>query len=44
MFGCDWGLADIYRDKLRDTYFEATGESLSKVKNFNFSITFGYRF
>jgi hypothetical protein len=46
MFGCDWGLADIYRDKLRDQFYEATFRttSLPKVKNFNFSITFGYRF
>lgn len=45
MFGCDWGLADIYRDKLRDAYFNASDGlySLPKVKNFNFSITFGYR-
>lgn len=46
MLGCDWGLADIYRDKLRDAYFEATEGAyrLPKVKNFNFSITVGYRF
>ena len=44
MVGCDWGLADIYRDNLRDAYFEKYGERLSKVHNFNFSITFGYRF
>ena len=50
MFGCDWGLADIYRDNLRDAFWEATekefgeGIRLPKVHNFNFSITFGYRF
>ena len=49
MFGCDWGLADMYRDSLRDSfynYFKSKGQevSLPKVKNFNFSITFGYRF
>ena len=44
LFGCDWGLADIYRDKLRDQYMDTNGYPLSKVKNFNFSITFGYRF
>ena len=46
MFGCDWGLADMYRDNLRDAYFHSTGGTLRlpKVKNFNFSITFGYRF
>ena len=48
LIGCDWGLADIYRDSFRDAYhdfYKARGldESLSKVKNFNFSITFGYR-
>ena len=44
MLGCDWGLADIYRDKLRDQYYQAEGLSLPKVHNFNFSITLGYRF
>ena len=46
MIGCDWGLADIYRDNLRDQFYEATlhTASLPKVKNFNFSITIGYRF
>ena len=44
MLGCDWGLADIYRNSLRNAYFDATGVSLPKVHNFNFSITLGYRF
>jgi len=46
MFGCDWGLTDMFRDNLRDAYYEATGrlDRLPKVHNFNFSITFGYRF
>ena len=50
MFGCDWGLADMYRDSFRDaykTYAETTlgtDYRLPKVHNFNFSITFGYRF
>lgn len=44
MIGCDWGFADIYRTNLRDAYFNQTGERLPKVKNFNFSITVGYRF
>jgi len=50
MIGCDWGLADIYRDSLRDDY-RAYAQSvigqdyrLPKVHNFNFSITAGYRF
>ena len=50
MFGCDWGLADMYRDSFRDaykTYAETnlgTDFRLPKVHNFNFSITLGYRF
>jgi hypothetical protein len=47
MFGCDWGLADMYRNSYRDKYkddSENVGKSLSKVHNFNFSITLGYRF
>ena len=44
MIGCDWGFADIYRTSLRDAYFDNLGYSLPKVKNFNFSITVGYRF
>ena len=47
MFGCDWGFADIYRTSLRDDYRDDPandGATLPKVHNFNFSITFGYRF
>jgi len=44
MLGCDWGLADIYRNSLRDDFYDNTGTSLPKVHNFNFSITLGYRF
>lgn len=50
IFGCDWGLADIYRDSYRDAYRtwaeKTLGQDLrlSKVHNFNFSITLGYRF
>ena len=52
MIGCDWGLADMYRNTLRTDYYDnakALGLSeeecnLPKVHNFNFSITFGYRF
>ena len=49
MLGCDWGLADIYRNNLRTAYYEATSalgepQDLPKVHNFNFSITLGYRF
>lgn len=54
MIGADWGLADIYRTSLRDAYANfwkdmaaAQGfefKPLPKVRNFNFSITVGYRF
>ena len=44
MFGCDWGLTDMYRDNYRDTFFTQNGFRLPKVHNFNFSITVGYRF
>ena len=44
MFGFDWGLADIYRDSLRDAYWDNKGERLPKVYTFNFSLTAGYRF
>ena len=47
MFGCDWGLADMYRNSYRDKYKDDpanAGKSLSKVHNFNFIITLGYRF
>ena len=52
MLGCDWGLADIYRTKLRTAYYDAAKAwglseeecNLPRVHNFNFSITFGYRF
>ena len=44
LFGCDWGLTDMYRDNLRDEYFEKFNTRLPKVHNFNISITVGYRF
>ena len=44
MLGCDWGLCDIYRDNLRSKYADIYGVKLPKARNFNFSITFGYRF
>lgn len=47
MLGCDWGLADMYRNNFRDSYydfFKGQDKSLPKVHNFNFSITLGYRF
>ena len=50
IIGCDWGLTDIYRNSYRDAYYDAPEElkdkgiSLPKVKNFNLSVTLGYRF
>jgi hypothetical protein len=50
IIGCDWGLTDIYRNSYRDAYYDAhktpDGKSVSlpKVKNFNLSVTLGYRF
>ena len=46
LIGCDWGLADIYRVSYRDAFKDDpdnAGKVLPKVRNFNFSITFGYR-
>lgn len=43
MLGCDWGLCDIYRDNTRSKYADIYGVKLPKVRNFNFSITVGYR-
>ena len=50
IIGCDWGLTDIYRNSYRDAYYDAhktpdgKSKSLPKVKNFNLSVTLGYRF
>lgn len=50
MIGCDWGLADMFRGGFRDGYTDynrnAIGQvpTLPKPRNFNFSITLGYRF
>lgn len=44
MIGCDWGLADLYRGSYRDAAHDNGAPALPKVKNFNFSITVGYRF
>lgn len=43
LIGCDWGLCDIYRNRLRDDYYDQADVKLPKIKNFNFSITLGYR-
>ncbi|MCF0197350.1 MAG: PorT family protein, partial [Bacteroidaceae bacterium] len=45
MMGCDWGLTDIYRQSFRDCYADVfKASSLPAAKNFNFSLTLGYRF
>jgi len=44
LIGADWGLADIYRDSLRDAYFDKYKKRLPKAHNFIFNITLGYRF
>ena len=45
-FGFDWGLTDMFTDKFRKSYsLDPTHTvSLDKMKNFNASITYGYRF
>lgn len=48
--GCDWGISDIYRTSLRDAYADYfTSQNnepitLPRIRNFNFSMTLGYRF
>ena len=44
ILGCDWGLTDMYRNDFRDAFFEKYNTRLSKVHNFIFTITAGYRF
>lgn len=44
MLGCDWGLADMYRDSYRSYWYDKFNETLPKPHNFNLSIAFGYRF
>ena len=44
LIGCDWGLADIFRGGLRDRVHDQVNVTLPKPRNFNFSITLGYRF
>ncbi len=43
ILGCDWGITDMWRDDYRDAMYDA-GFALDKVRNFNFTIAFGYRF
>lgn len=42
--GCDWGITDMWRDKYRDAIFDASGDDIDKIHNFNLTIAFGYRF
>ena len=46
MLGCDWGLTDMWLDDWRDAAYGKPGFNVadSKIKNFNFTIAFGYRF
>lgn len=44
MLGCDWGLCDLYPGSLRNVYRDKMGEPLPRVRNFNFNLSFGYRF
>ncbi len=41
--GFDWGLTDMLRDEYRDYYMDTEKHQVDKIKNFNFSITLGYR-
>lgn len=42
--GLDWGLTDMLRDEYRDDYFDEKHVECGKLKNFNMSLTLGYRF
>ena len=42
--GFDWGLTDMLRDEYRDDYFDQMHMTCGKLKNFNMSLTLGYRF
>lgn len=43
--GFDWGFTDMLRDDYRNDYAtENPGKELEKLKNFNLSLTVGYRF
>ncbi|MBO4641423.1 MAG: porin family protein [Bacteroidaceae bacterium] len=43
-FGCDWGITDMYTKDYRKAWKEASGYAVDPLKNFNLSITYGYRF
>ena len=42
--GCDWGITDMYTKDYRKAWKEASGYAVDPMKNFNLSITYGYRF
>lgn len=42
--GFNWGLTDLLKDEFRMNYKILTGDQLVNHKNFNFSLTLGYRF
>ncbi len=42
--GFDWGLTDMLRDEYRDYHYDMLNYKADKLRNFNFSITLGYRF
>lgn len=41
--GCDWGITDMWRNDYRDAVVDAGGV-MNDVRNFNMTLTFGYRF
>ena len=43
-FGFDWGLTDMYTNEYRKEFYQSYNQYLDKMKNFNASITYGYRF
>ena len=42
--GCDWGITDMFTKDYRKAWKEQTGHAVDPLKNFNLSITYGYRF
>lgn len=43
-FGCDWGITDMYTGDYRKIYKQTYNVAVDPMKNFNMSITYGYRF
>lgn len=42
--GCDWGFTDMWRDSYRDAVHDNYNINVNKIKNFAFTLSFGYRF